>query len=364
MADLPSIWKANCSKFPAILETECTSEKDALRKMVEHGCASENEPLDGVIYEFEFPEDGFAASDARKGRDVVFGFASSIKCKLAFYVGDAKTHEDCTGLNLEDGVPLRFITDARATARIKVVPEIPCTITCKALLLSNVCLEALFKQSRVVIKKGTVLKRLQVPGNPIGSYFTFKDADLDKCGVSRYFLNKHGMEEEKQVLWFRAIRDYECGVKRALDTTDTWSSAAPCVCPGGEQIIRFDPSDSKGKTYDCFLEIITAEEASKCDSPASEKSDQYEDTGAAICFSGWNRGNIDQGVTFMYEDDMEIAFVKRDHPVVDLYISARRSNGQSAVCETDMIGDSYMCAASDVRHALRTLQSKMGKLEM
>lgn len=365
MADLPLVWKENCSKFPNILETPCTNSTDVRRRMVEHDFHPLKEPLDGATYILEVPEDGWILQRLN-GSDVLFGFDSSAKCKLALYVNGVKTHEDCSGLSLEDGLPVSLMLAAElmpasdrvhcsgSCCRIKVVPEIPCTITCKALLLSNACIKQLYKQSTTLIRRGTILKRLQNPGEPIGSYFTFKHADLDKCGVSRYFTTKHGVEEEKQVLWFRATRAFKCEIHHALDTTDTWSGIAPYVCPGGEQILRMHRTfiDKKLNRAPYDLDPITEEEAARSQCP---RSDQREESAPESKYRGWDISNIHEGITFV--DD--IAFVKQDHPIICLYNAAR----EDPLTEAELFGDTdtFVSSVRNVRKALDMLLSRTEK---
>ncbi len=258
MADLPLAWKANCSKFPNLLDTQCTNARDAWRRVVEHESCWPYESPDGAIFDSECHDDGTLQDGI--GISVVFGFVSGAGCKMALYIDDVITHEDCSGLSLEDGLPLRQML--QLTNRIKVVPEIPCAITYKSLLLTKASADVLYSLSWVQVEKGTVLKRLQTPGEPIGSYFTFKDADLDKCGVGRYFTNKFGMEEEKQILWFRTIITFDCHKTRALDTRDTWSSSIPYTCSGGEEIVQL--YISRNVKHGSYIEAITKEEADMC----------------------------------------------------------------------------------------------------
>jgi hypothetical protein len=356
MADLPPIWKENCSKFPNILETECTNSRDARRKMVEHNTGAWEEEYDGVSFSIEYPNDGWEVSSSADF-DVLFGFASSTNCKLALYVNDVKIHEDCRGMSLEDGLPTGFLFETgnpnnesglSMTSHVKVVPDAPCTITCKALSLSNACINQLYKQSRTVVTKGTILKRLQVPGKPIGTYFTFKDADLNKCGVSQYYTDEHGTNQKKQVLWFRVVRAFRCEILRAVDTTDTWSCTIPEVCPGGEQIIRLRPTaaDNILKRPNYNLKAITEEEAHS--SPPSDRDEESD-------FSRWNASNLHEGIKF--HDGM--AFIDKDHPLV-YFMNGMR---EEPLTEVDLFGDQdvFMCSAADVYILLDIMQSKMTK---
>ncbi len=241
MAEIPSFWNKTFEKLN-IHKTTCNNFNDVIKYMVEHKYMNNHKygyrNLDGVVYTVESTDDLTICHS----NNVVFNFTSDNKCKLALYIDKTIVYEDCTNLSMEHGINMSAIP----FSVVKIVPEFSTKISYQSVVLDTKIIQNLNSQQFVTIKKGTVLKRLQNPEVPIGEYFTYEHAYLDKCGVSRYYTSKYGFEEEKKILKFRARQDFSCETKKTVDAIDNWSSNIPYNCKGGEDILYIRFSSTLG----------------------------------------------------------------------------------------------------------------------
>ncbi len=251
MAEVPSSWSKTFKRLN-IHKTTCNKQFDALKYMIEYRSVNsfkyDYRDIDGAIYTVGFRERSTDKLVVTHKHDIVYNFASAKKCKLALYIDNALIYEDCTNLPMEYGIHVSTLP----FSEVKIIPEITTKISYQAIILDNKIIKDLDSQHYVTINKGTILKRLQNPEIPIGEYFTYQDADLDKCGVSRYYTSKYGFEEEKKVLKFIAKEDFTCERKTAVNAIDNWSSGVPCKCKGGEDILYIH-FNSKLANYSVYL---------------------------------------------------------------------------------------------------------------
>jgi hypothetical protein len=80
-------------------------------------------------------------------------------------------------------------------------------------------------------------------------------------------------------------------------------------------------------------------------------------------YSGYTLDSVENGITYVEDEDGEHALIKKSHPVIGLFNDARHQIGQGPLTEADLLDKTqlYIASAADTRKCLNILKGLMQK---